>query len=719
MPRASVVIPIYEQPDLLRACLASLERAGLDGLELVLVDNASSDTSMPALLDEMQGGAQVLRNAANLGFAAACNQGASAAAAPVVVFLNTDTEVRSGWLEPLLAATEDPRVGLAGSRLLYPNGRVQHAGMALVAGGPPVHIHRGAPGDHEVVSRTRDLTLVTAACVAIRRHLFIDAGGFDEAYRNGYEDCDLALRLATRGFVARYCGQSVVTHHESMSPGRSEAELDNARRFHRRWWGWPGDRDRLLSEDGLPVLRAADTVWEGPLFDGSREAAAGIDRVCELDAEGHRVGVVERCDAPAIAEAACPPAVLAALNRHGIGHPVEPVDGGATARLAAPRRSLGERPTMPCPHGIGWWGPVLGRSGYASAGRGLLAAAMSRRPVRVVAADQGDAQVVSADIDPWVWVLHHIPVGPDGTNFWQEVAIQASRTCVGATCFESDSVPPAWVGACNAMQSVWVPGEFNRRTFAHAGIDPERLRVVPYPVDTDRFAPGPDGRGDGRFTFLSVFEWTWRKGWDVLLQAYVEEFSASDPVRLRLLTYRGAGSTRQVAIPVAAAAHLVSLGYDPEDVADIELLLQPVSEEGLVNLYREADAFVLASRGEGAGMPVLEAMACGTPVVATDFGGHAEYMDSDSSYPVAVERMVLASDELVHDNALYVGQTLAEPSVASLRAQMRTVYEDRAGARGRAAAARRLVEERLSVRAVAATIDAVIHEMVDERAAAA
>ncbi|MEW6581368.1 MAG: glycosyltransferase family 2 protein, partial [Actinomycetota bacterium] len=283
MPRASVVIPIHNRVDLMRACLASLERTGLDGVELVLVDNASTG-GMDALLDEMEGNAVIRRNPANLGFAAACNQGARMASAPVVVFLNTDTEVRDGWLDPLLDAVADPAVGMAGSRLLYPGGRIQHAGMALLPGVIPVHLHRGAPGDLDVAARTRDLTFVTAACAAIRRDLFLTEGGFDEAYRNGWEDVDLCLRLARRGLTARYRGDSVVVHHESASPGRSDQDGPNSRLFRSRWSAWPSDWDRLLADDGLPPLRAGDAVWTGPLFDGTPEAAIGVQTVTALAA---------------------------------------------------------------------------------------------------------------------------------------------------------------------------------------------------------------------------------------------------------------------------------------------------------------------------------------------------------------------------------------------------------------------------------------------------
>lgn len=784
--RASVVIPVYERADLLEPCLRALEAAGLDGLELIVVDNASADPAMAPLLDSWRDAARVIRNPANLGFAVACNRGAEAATAPVLVFLNSDTEVRPGWLEPLLDAVADPAVGMAGSRLLYPDGRLQHAGMALLPGMAPIHIHRGAPGDLPAAARSRDLAMVTAACCAIRRDLFARVGGFDDGYRNGFEDVDLCLRLAREGHRARYRGDSVVVHHEGKSPGRADAESDNGTRFRRRWMGWPADWERILAEDGLADCSWADCVWQGPLLDASPEAALGRACVRALAEAGRRPVAVEAGAGPLAADAAelCDEALLAALNRYAVRAPgaeryvhlrgddaLAPLDGDAPVvavlgpgpaparglesadvvlaagsdalaaaeaagvsprRLAAldaaapdpegARRAALPRPSSP--QGIGWCGPLLGRSGYAAAGRGLVrAAAAGGLPVRALSADAAPPGLEppplalgGQDFRPAVWVAHHPPVLPDGSRPWDEIAIALQAPIVGATCFETEGLPPGWVEACEAAVEVWVPSRFNLRTFADAGVDPERLHLVPYPVEPELLAP--DGRPrdpDAPVTFLSVFEWTWRKGWDVLLRAWAEEFAPDERVRLRVLTYRGAGATGPGDVMGQAVEHLRGLGHDPEAIADIELVLEPVPHDEMPALYRAADALALPTRGEGAGMPVLEAAACGTPVIATAFGGHEELMDPEIAFPVEVERMVEAPDALVADNALYAGLRLAEPSVTSLRARLREVADDPAGARRRAAGAHRVVCERFSPEAAARALSARSEALLDGR----
>ena len=112
-------------------------------------------------------------------------------------------------------------------------------------------------------------------------------------------------------------------------------------------------------------------------------------------------------------------------------------------------------------------------------------------------------------------------------------------------------------------------------------------------------------------------------------------------------------------------------------------------------------------------MPVLEAAACGVPVIATAWGGHEELMTPETAFPVEVERMVEAPPALLVDNGLYEGLLLAEPSVRSLRAQMRALVDDPARAAARGAAGRALVQQRFSIAATAAALDARVRALLD------
>ena len=703
MPRASVVITFHEEPGHLGRCLRALEAAGLDDVEVVLVDNGSRDARTPALLEAWADRATVLRNPVDAGPVAARNQGARAARAPVVVWLDPRVEVRPGWLAPLADAAAAPGAGVGGPLLLGADGRVRSAGMALVGRGRVVHLHRGIPGDHPA-ARTRALRLVSPAVLAVAREVLLDAGGLDLALGHPVAGLDLCMRLwdAGRDNAVRADALAVL-HGDDPAPDPADEQA-----FRQRWHAAPPDRDELLAADGVTDPGWADCTWEGPLFDGTPDAAAGREAVRSLAAAGRRPLAREPEGTPLAPDAAaeCDDAILTALNRHRVGVPAAERFSGAAVPAV---------PAAPAREGIGWLGALLGRSGYAAAGRGTIQAAhRARLPVLALVTDAPadgmappDLPLTAQDFAPGLVVIHGLPVMPSGVPFWDRATAELGLPVVGATCFETEGIPPSWVEPCNRVREVWVPSGFNARTFADAGVDPERIHVVPYPVDTDRLRPAPRERDPGApVTFLSIFEWTWRKGWDVLLRAWAEEFAPDEPVRLVVVTYRGAGAAGQGSVEEQAVAHLAALGAGPDEVADIELVLDPVPHDAMRDLYASADAFVLPTRGEGAGMPVLEAAACGVPVIATAWGGHEELMTAEAAFPVAVERMVEAPPALLADNVLYEGLLLAEPSVASLRAAMRAVADDPAAAVSRGLRGRALVEERFSLDATARALDA-------------
>jgi GT2 family glycosyltransferase len=240
MIRASIVIPVHGRASLTERCLATLleDPPGVP-TELIVVDDASPDRTLRVLDDMVASGApiRVLAQPVNLGFAAACNRGASSAAGEHLVFLNNDTVPTRGWLDALVDAADDhPDTAAFGSKLLFPDGTVQHAGLVFGADRNPHHVYAGFPADHPAVNRPRELQAVTGACLLVRRDAFLAVGGFDEAYQNGHEDVDLCLRLRAAGERIRYCPDSVVTHLESVSRGRRSASASaNSVRYRDRW----------------------------------------------------------------------------------------------------------------------------------------------------------------------------------------------------------------------------------------------------------------------------------------------------------------------------------------------------------------------------------------------------------------------------------------------------------------------------------------------------
>jgi len=164
-----------------------------------------------------------------------------------VALLNNDlTVINLDWLEEMVGQALQPKVGAVGARLIYPDDRIQHAGVILGGGGVAAHAHKDLPRlNHGYFSRAilvQDLSAVTAACMLVRREAYLAAGGFDEEHlKVAFNDVDFCLRLRERGYRIVYTPYAEFYHHESASRGledtvrkhaRFEAEIDY---MHQRW----------------------------------------------------------------------------------------------------------------------------------------------------------------------------------------------------------------------------------------------------------------------------------------------------------------------------------------------------------------------------------------------------------------------------------------------------------------------------------------------------
>ncbi|MDH4152409.1 MAG: FkbM family methyltransferase [Nitrospira sp.] len=277
----SVVMPVWNRYELTRQCLEALAKTtGGVSWELIIVDNHSTDGTA-AFLETLGGDIRVITNEDNVGFARACNQGAHMARGKYIVFLNNDTIPLDGWLQELLNEVESyPEVGIVGSKLLYADGTIQHAGVVMVRGRcAPYHIYRGCPSGVAPVNQRREFQVVTGACLLIRRELFDEVGGFDEGFRNGFEDVDLCLKVGQKGHRIVYQPRSVLYHLESQTPGRKAFEIENSARLQERWkdhW-WLADEDLHYYADGCKLIRdEVDGVLAGqlqPLTDARDRAA--------------------------------------------------------------------------------------------------------------------------------------------------------------------------------------------------------------------------------------------------------------------------------------------------------------------------------------------------------------------------------------------------------------------------------------------------------------
>lgn len=241
---------------------------------------------------------------------------------------------------------------------------------------------------------------------------------------------------------------------------------------------------------------------------------------------------------------------------------------------------------------------------------------------------------------------------------------------IGFTMLEVDGLPREWVRQANLMDEVWVPSQFNAQTFRDSGVKVP-IKVVPLGVNPAYLSPKIRSlKADDVFTFLSIFEWGERKAPDLLLKAFSDEFSKEEPVRLLC-------KVNNFDPGVNIRNEISDLNIRPMGGRIIIVENQILQHYELGVLYRSADCFVLPTRGEGWGMPILEAMACGLPVIATNWGAQLDFMSAENSIRLEIEKLVPAIAKCPY----YEGFRWAQPSYEHLRYSLRWVFEHQTEAR--------------------------------------
>ena len=276
-PRVSIIIATRNLVELLQPCVESiLDRTSYPNFEIVLVDNASQHPAALAFLatvPQSNPRVRVLRREEEFNFGRLNNFAVGQVESDFVALLNNDlTVITPDWLEEMVSQALRPQVGAVGARLLYPDDRIQHAGVILGGGGIAAHAHKGLPRtNHGYFSRAilaQDLSAVTAACMLVRREAYLAIGGFDEEHlKVAFNDVDFCLRLREQGYRIVYTPYAEFYHHESASRGledtvgkhvRFEAEIEY---MHQKW-------DEALERDPAYnpnlSLASADFTLAGP-----------------------------------------------------------------------------------------------------------------------------------------------------------------------------------------------------------------------------------------------------------------------------------------------------------------------------------------------------------------------------------------------------------------------------------------------------------------------
>ena len=369
---------------------------------------------------------------------------------------------------------------------------------------------------------------------------------------------------------------------------------------------------------------------------------------------------------------------------------------------------------------IVWHAPVRDPSGYADEARQFLFALDSLAlPVAARELRWNDRVAqLSLSRERTLARLLIAPESPRSIHVWHILASHFQRehsahSNIGRTMFETDRLPAGWAHSCNQMDAVWVPSEFNLRTFAQAGVERDKLRVVPGGIDLEPYDPSIEPmviQGTRGYNFLSVFDWTLRKGWDTLIRAYVEEFRADEDVALIFKVHSSLGYPLAEVVQTVESFLTATLGLDVNRIPDVVFQDSVVSDMHMPRLYRAADCYVMPTRGEGWGRPFMEAMAMGLPTIGTGWSGQTEFMTRDNSLLLDFD-VVDVPEIAFQETPTYRGHCWAEPRGAHLRQQMRLAFEDRNGCRNLGQRARADIARRFNYRRIAEIVASEVERL--------
>jgi GT2 family glycosyltransferase len=243
-PLVSIVIPVFNKALYTYNCLLTVQACDQEvSKEVIIINNASSDKT-GELLNQLHGAYQVINNSENQGFVKACRQGAAVARGELILFLNNDTQVMSGWLSNMVnVMAAHAEIGITGSKLIYPDGRLQEAGGIIFNDASGCNYGRLQEPTLPKFNQSREVDYCSGASLMIRKTLWQQLNGFDMRYAPAYyEDTDLCFAARRAGYKVFYCHDSEVIHHEGITAGTDITsgykafQAINRKKFQAKWW---------------------------------------------------------------------------------------------------------------------------------------------------------------------------------------------------------------------------------------------------------------------------------------------------------------------------------------------------------------------------------------------------------------------------------------------------------------------------------------------------
>lgn len=363
-----------------------------------------------------------------------------------------------------------------------------------------------------------------------------------------------------------------------------------------------------------------------------------------------------------------------------------------------------------------WRAPILDCSGYASAARGYLQAAEAAGLAIQVRDRSRSANLKNKGIDQPILDMYnrlYKTVVPENAPAVQhqvpDCFVNDRRTSlkIGYTIFEMSRIPKVWTPYCNEMEVLWTGSEYSKEAFVNSGVKTP-IHVLPHALDIEAFSSAKPWQIENRrsFAFLSVFDFTSRKGWQDLLRAYWTAFDAKDDICLILKVFFGDFSeASRVDIARRIVNYRLSLGF--EDRAPILLYGHDVANSDMPGLYKSADCYVGISR-EGFGLSYAEAMAAGLACIGPQVGGTRQYMNPDNSLLIDYVGEEPISPEMTQLNPIFDGLSWAKHSWEHLSILMKQAASDSTMRKAIAEQGRKTIAEELNYQTIGSKIASLL-----------
>lgn len=329
---------------------------------------------------------------------------------------------------------------------------------------------------------------------------------------------------------------------------------------------------------------------------------------------------------------------------------------------------------------VGYIGPCLDSSGYAEAARNHIAA-LNHVGVKVIVrpisnepsvileqteVTQLIKSLITDDTSDKVQIIHTTPETYD-------VHLNPSKYNIGYAAWETDSLPTHWVENINQLDEIWAPCKHNVEVFKNSGVKIP-IFCIPHPfipgdkIDTPSIIP--DIYKD-YYKFYSVFQWTARKNPEEFFKAYLTEFGVDEKVILIFKTYLKTPGDEQERIKIKEHVNIIKHHLNINEFPKMLLVNDLLSRDQMVSLHKESDCYISMHRAEGFGMPIMEAMLAGNPVITTGYGGPEDFVKHNGLLiDYSMTPVYGMPWEIYNAHMLW-----ADPDIMDAREHMRYVFE--------------------------------------------